>query len=158
MIKKSEMPEYRAWRSMRDRCLNPNENKYPIYGGRGIRVCEQWLNSFECFLSDMGFKPSPKHSIDRVDVNGNYEPQNCVWADATQQQNNRRNNRRITSGIKTQTLAQWCRELGITKRGLRMRILTGWCEPCAVTIPPRQGSCAHKEEQVIEEIIEKVSR
>jgi hypothetical protein len=127
MIKR-RMPEYRAWRSMRDRCYNLNYSSYPIYGGRGISVCEAWNGSFERFLADMGMKPSPKHSIERLDVNGNYEPNNCVWADHFQQANNRRNNRIITANGKTQTLAQWCRESGMDKTLFRLRCNLGWCE------------------------------
>lgn len=81
--------EYRSWRRMRVRCLNPHDKRYTDYGGRGIRVCERWV-SFEVFLADMGPKPSPKHSIDRINVDGDYEPRNCRWATAIEQRRNRR--------------------------------------------------------------------
>lgn len=83
-------PEYRSWCHLIDRCENPNSEDYANYGGRGIRVCERWRNSFEAFLEDMGERPSPKHSIDREDVNGHYEKSNCRWATASQQSRNRR--------------------------------------------------------------------
>lgn len=82
-------PEHRAWKALRGRCNNPNDPAYANYGGRGIRVCERW-NSFDNFLADMGLKPTPKHSIDRIDNNGNYEPGNCRWATDSQQNKNKR--------------------------------------------------------------------
>lgn len=74
---------------MKARCLNPADPKYPAYGGRGIRVCEQWADSFEAFLADMGGRP-PGTTIDRIDVDGDYEPGNCRWADAKTQRANQR--------------------------------------------------------------------
>jgi hypothetical protein len=74
---------------MKQRCLNPNHDSYPRYGGRGIRVCDRWLASFEDFLADMGRKPSDTHSIDRKDNDGHYDPGNCRWATGVEQQANR---------------------------------------------------------------------
>lgn len=86
----NQAPEYTSWCILRSRCSNPNNNRFKYYGGRGIKVCDRWLKSYENFLADMGRKPSPEHSIDRIDVNGNYEPDNCRWATPIQQRANRR--------------------------------------------------------------------
>jgi hypothetical protein len=91
---KSDLPEYQAWADLIQRCTNPNVEYYDCYGGRGISVCSRWLNSFEAFFEDMGSRPSPKHSIDRINNDGNYEPTNCRWATASQQNANKRRPRR----------------------------------------------------------------
>lgn len=87
--------EYYAWAAIKQRCYNPKHNAYKNYGGRGITVCERWLNSFDNFLADMGEAPSKNHSIDRINNEGNYEPENCRWATAKQQANNKRCSRTL---------------------------------------------------------------
>jgi hypothetical protein len=87
--------EYQCWVNMISRCIDPHHKLYPYYGGRGIRVCERWINSFPAFLVDMGAKPSPDLSIDRVNNDGPYEPGNCRWATRSQQINNRRTARLV---------------------------------------------------------------
>lgn len=87
---RSRTAEYNSWIGMKMRCLNPGDSRFADYGGRGIRVCDRWRHSFEAFLGDLGLKPSPAHSLDRINVDGNYEPGNVRWADASMQTKNRR--------------------------------------------------------------------
>lgn len=94
-------PEYKAWSSMINRCTNPNYYLFHRYGGRGIRVCDRWLNSFENFFADMEQRPSPEHSIDRINNDGNYEPGNCRWADRITQANNRDTHAIVVKGWET---------------------------------------------------------
>ena len=132
------LPEYNNWCLMRSRCANPNNRNYSDYGGRGIRVCPRWEN-FADFLTDMGPRPSPKHTLDRFpDQNGNYEKSNCRWATKIEQANNKRNNRLITIAGKTDTLANWARLHGINYRLVHARISQGgWSVQQALTTPLR---------------------
>lgn len=124
----SDSPEHRAWRAMRARCSNPNGQDYAYYGARGIVVCERW-ESFSCFLADMGPRPGPGYSIDRINVDGNYEPGNTRWATRKQQM---RNTRRATwvvyEGVRM-TLHDAAALCGIPGKALRQRYRHGWREP-----------------------------
>jgi hypothetical protein len=108
-------PEWSAWSGMRARCNNSAHKQYGHYGGRGITVCDSWNNSFETFLSDMGPRPSPLHSIDRINNNSGYCKENCRWATRTEQNNNLRTNHLVTIKGRTQTASQWSRELGVDR-------------------------------------------
>jgi hypothetical protein len=134
--------EYRSWESMLNRCEKPTDREYPMWGGRGIKVCERW-HDFNNFYADMGKRP-PNATLDRIDNNGNYEPSNCRWATAKTQANNRRSNTLITFNGKTQTLQQWADETGIYENTISMRINHyGWSIEKALTtpsmIPRRKG-------------------
>lgn len=129
----SNSPEYNSWSGMHTRCYNPNNPKYPRYGGRGIKVAPRWWH-FEEFLSDMGKKPSPEMSINRIDNDGDYEPGNCEWADDFKQQSNTSTNRRIELDGESKILAQWSRESGLGEGTIRSRIASGWDKQSALTL------------------------
>src|SRR6185436_18255442 len=128
-------PEYRCWTAMKSRCECPSVSNYHLYGGRGIIVCERW-QSFEAFLTDMGSRPSPKHSLDRYpDQNGNYEPNNVRWATTKEQGRNRGNNLVIEYQGRRQTLPDWAEEVGIPYGTIQARFRLGWTVEEALSIP-----------------------
>lgn len=117
--------EFSIWIGIRQRCSKPSNKHYQRYGARGITVCERWETSFENFLSDMGPRPSPRHSVERIDNDKGYYLENCKWGLAVDQANNRRNNRLITFNGQTKTIAQWARDLGIHHNTIRNRLNRG---------------------------------
>jgi len=145
-----------AYRNMTRRCEDEDDPGYPHYGGRGICVCRAWLESFEQFAEDMGAPPSPAHSIDRKDNDGDYEPENCRWATRSQQGRNTRVNRRLTFEGKTMSLAGWCEELGMPRSALTARLdARGWGLARALTTPyqgVRRGSSHGRAKLQLEDV------
>jgi hypothetical protein len=117
--------EHTLWNNMKQRCNNPNFKNYHLWGGRGIKVCDRWLESFENFLEDMGKQPAKRMGIDRIDNNKGYSPENCRWASHKTQNNNKRNNKIIEYNGKSQTLMMWCEELGLKYGVMLRRFLRG---------------------------------
>lgn len=132
-------PLYSVWESMNKRCHG--KTLYPRYGGRGISVCQRWRfgdgkkTGFECFLEDMGEKPSPSHSIDRIDCNGQYEPQNCRWATQLEQQRNKSSNRVIEFDGRQMTLAEAIELTDLKEGTVAARLAKGWPVEKALTTP-----------------------
>jgi hypothetical protein len=122
-------PEYRALVDLKSRCLNPKNKAYKNYGGRGIKVCDRWLEKnrkgFLNFLEDVGYRPSSKHSLDRFpDNDGNYEPGNCRWATKIEQANNKRNNITLSYNNEALSISEWSRKLKINKSILRQQLFS----------------------------------
>lgn len=137
---------YRTWYAMLQRCQNPRNPVFRRYGGRGITVCDRW-QSFENFYADMGSRPTPKHSIDRIDNNGNYEPGNCRWATPHEQARNRGDNYLIEWRGETRCLSDWCEVVGLTYSTVKGRLDSGWSVERALTadIPEHVAGSAHTD-------------
>jgi hypothetical protein len=118
--------EYAAWSAMKHRCHNPANKSYHNYGGRGIVVCDEWILSYAAFLADVGRRPSPKHQLERIDNNGNYEPKNVRWATRTEQLRNTRHNRLLTYNGTTLCIADWAEKLAIPRSMIDNRLKQGW--------------------------------
>jgi uncharacterized protein (DUF433 family) len=127
---------YRIWWAMRMRCYNKKHVHYASYGGRGIRICDRWLFSFEAFCADMGDPPSNRHSIERKDNNKNYSKSNCKWATTLEQGQNTRNNHNVTAFGKTRSISAWSRELGFNRRTILNRLKKGETLEEVVKNPP----------------------
>lgn len=132
----TDTPAFRRWHSMISRCTYKSHNAYPGYGGRGITVCERW-QKFENFYADMGDAPTPQHSLDRIDNDGPYSPENCRWATREEQSNNTRANHYITLDEERLTVMQAARRSGIKFHTLERRLRLGWDVRRAVSTPPR---------------------
>ncbi|WP_250125503.1 hypothetical protein [Chroococcidiopsis sp. CCMEE 29] len=130
----SRTATYAVWSAMIQRCTNPNIGNYELYGARGIKVAPRWLESVENFYADMGECP-PGCSIDRIDNDGDYCPENCRWTTPKVQSRNTRTNRHITYGGKTQCVTAWAEELSVPRRTLFARLYAGWTEEKALTEP-----------------------
>jgi hypothetical protein len=144
--------EYRSWNAMLGRCYNPRSKAYPNYGGRGITVCDRWRDSYEAFLADVGRKPGPAYSLDRVDNGKGYGPDNCRWATATEQACNTRRNVCLTAGGVTRTLSEWARATGISLGLIWARTnVLGWPPEDAVSrpvVPSGMWTAAERHAQV----------
>lgn len=127
---------HNVWNSMKERCNNPKHHAYENYGGRGIKVCDVWQHDFKAFLEwSMANGYAEGLTIDRINVNGNYEPSNCRWATQKQQANNTRRNKFYEFNGKKQTVTQWAEEKGIGKTTLDSRLKAGWSFEKAITTP-----------------------
>ena len=133
----SRSDEYRIWRGMLDRCYNPNAENYPVYGGSGVAVCDEWKESFETFYRDMGHRPSSVHSIDRKNNELGYSKENCRWATKIEQANNTRKNVFYSLNGVSRTLAAWCRELGINYVSVHSRLRLGMSFEEAIKVKSR---------------------
>ena len=119
-------PEYSAYAEMKRRCFDEDRPGYKNYGGRGITVCERWLESYLNFLEDMGRRPTSRHSLDRIDTNKSYSPDNCRWATKKVQNNNRRSNRILEFRGEQKTLMEWSEITGIKRQAIEKRLVRGW--------------------------------
>lgn len=135
----SKSPTYKIWVGIIDRCENENNRSYPDYGGRGIKMCQRWRESYEAFVADMGERP-PKMTIERNDVNGNYEPSNCRWASKKEQANNTTRNHFVEFDGQRLTIAQWAEKIGVKPMILVQRLFLGWSVERALTQPVRHRS------------------
>lgn len=128
-------PEYRSWSSMLARCYTPSNHAYTRYGGRGITVCDRWRTSFGAFYKDMGKRPSLGCSIERLDNDSGYHPDNCVWATPTEQARNRKNNHILHYNGQAMCLAAWAEQVGIHPDTIAQRLDRGWPIKRALTEP-----------------------
>lgn len=128
-------PEYKAWNAMLCRCLHPNDVSFANYGGRGITVHEPWLD-FLTFLADLGKRPSAAHTLERIDNDGSYSPENCRWALRTEQQRNTRRSRRLTRRGRTLTVVEWAAELGMKPTTIYNRLARGSSDEDALAPVP----------------------
>lgn len=127
--------EAKVWKHMIQRCTNPNYIRWKNYGGRGIRICDRWRESFEAFFADMGVRPSPSHSIDRIDNDGDYCPENCRWATPKEQANNKRSTRFLEYDGQSRRFSEWSKITGISIRVLHGRLRRGWTAHETLTTP-----------------------
>jgi hypothetical protein len=118
--------EYGTWSALKSRCTNPNDKGFAYYGARGIKVCQRWMDDFANFLADMGERPSPKHQLDRIDNDKDYEPNNCRWVTRQVQLSNTRRNVFLTYDGRTMTVSAWARERGIKRTTIEARLRRGW--------------------------------
>ena len=137
-----ESAGYGVWSAMRRRCYSPGDKDYPRYGGRGIGICERWRtlpSGFPNFTEDMGPRPSPLHTLDRINNDGNYEPGNCRWATHSEQNNNKRNNVIIEINGERLNISQWAKKTGVSKGTIHARLERG--------VPPADAISKEKDKR-----------
>lgn len=139
-------PTYRSWSSMIQRCTNPKTVAYHQYGGRGIKVCKQWLR-FSAFIADMAARPEGT-TLDRINPDGNYEKKNCRWATRQTQQRNRRDCRKYVLNGESLTLQEWSERTGISFHALRGRLRLGWTAEDALSIPASKANSVLRKSRV----------
>lgn len=132
---RSKSLEYQTWCAMKSRCENPNNQDFHHYGGRGIKICQEWSGSFETFLADMGLRPERNSTLERIDTNGDYCPSNCKWAPQAEQTRNKRTNRLYTINGETLCLVDWANRVGIDYRTIDGRMARGWPPEVAIMTP-----------------------
>ena len=131
-------PLYNTWQAVMRRCYRPSARGFDRYGGRGITVCERWY-SLPNFIADMGPKPTPEHTVDRIDSKGNYEPSNCRWASPIEQGRNKQNNRILEINGVRRCIAEWSEISGIGPNTVKCRLDRGWSDERAVFEPSRRN-------------------
>ena len=134
--KSNKISEYQVWKGMRQRCTNPRSKFYPRYGGRGISICAEW-NDFGKFYEDVGQRPTPLHTLERINNDGNYCKENCKWATQTEQASNRKSSRLVYFKGETHTISAWSRKLNVGIWLITERLNRGWPVEKALTEPVR---------------------
>lgn len=138
-------PEFIPWEGMLGRCYTKSDVAYHRYGGRGIKVCARWRMSFDNFRKDMGPRPSKKHSIDRINNDGNYEPGNCRWATMAEQHRNKRNSVLLTIDGQTKTVHEWGREYFLSPSTVAARMRSGMSPRDCVNKPSRSAAVQRRK-------------
>lgn len=150
---KSGTKIYNTYRRMIARCYDSAGEQYARYGGRGIKVCERWRVAFDNFFKDMGEPPSQKHSIDRINTHGDYEPTNCRWALPIVQVRNRTNTKRCELNGVTSPLGEWCDKFSVPYRRVALRMRRGWTLADALTRPAREPGYCHRGHKMAGDVL-----
>ena len=133
--KGKQAPEFWSWTSMKQRCLNPKNEQYHNYGGRGITICDRWINSLQNFVADMGKKPSRNFTLERINVNLGYCPENCKWITKKEQSLNKRTSVKLEIKGVTKNASEWDKEMNLPEGTVCRRLKRGWSSSRAVTTP-----------------------
>lgn len=140
-------PLYQTWCNIKQRCSNPNHKDYPRYGGRGIVMCDRWANDFGAFLEDIGERPDGSYSLDRIDGDKDYEPENVRWATPEEQARNKDNVISLSLNGETKLLVEWADDLNLTAGLLRSRYSKGWTDEQILTTPVTSPQSRERDEQ-----------